>query len=144
MRSAIDIGRSSRGAKAAKAAKGPLTAFRAAAKKVERMIAELEAGGDYRASYDALPTFRAINKLEDRANKPEIRGDDAIREEAWAIVKELRQRTRDAEPIGRAAIQRARDSELGAIKQREADRVLSLSPADRQYQKELSLLRGSR
>ena len=52
-----------------------LKTFASAAKKIEKMIASLEAGGDpdRAALKEAHAVSMAINKLDDRTNKPEIR-----------------------------------------------------------------------
>src|SRR5580658_4222538 len=84
-------------------ARDPMTAFKAAARKIGTAIAHLEQGGDIASTSwtrEVATVFNTINKLDDRANRPEIRGDDKLREEAWEIVRGFRERTRAAEPIG--------------------------------------------
>jgi hypothetical protein len=135
-------------------AKSPMDAFRAAARKIEKQIAWLAAGGsagagnlEGRFSEDSSSVFKAINRLDDRASKPEIRGDDAVRDEAYGIVTALRQRARDAEPVGFEASQAARMGEISRIKEAERDRraeEYARDPAGAQYRHELELLRGKR
>jgi hypothetical protein len=103
--------------------KSPAEAFRAAARKVERAIAHLAAGGSVAAGdmsahfhEDARKVSDAINRLDDRTNKPEIRGDDAVREEAWAVVSDLRKRKIAADAAGFEAAQAARTAEIDRIR----------------------------
>lgn len=128
-------------------ARDPMSAFRTAARKIEKAIAALEAGGDINArwSEENHAVAVAINRLEDRANKPEIRGDDRLREEAWAIASSLRQRRQAAEESGWQARQGLVSAEMRGIKERERERIANMSPSERalyNYQQELKLTRG--
>lgn len=127
----------------ARAAGGPMGNFRTAARKVERMIEELRVGGGdlnepfHDASYRVA---QAINKLEDRCTKPEIRGDDALRDEAWATCSRLRAAKREADEIGLKARQDRRSQEIAKIRERERERFDNMSPREREayyYQQEL-------
>ena len=125
--------------------KDPRAAFRAAARKVERMIADVEAGRTS-SMRDELPMFEALNKLETRAYKDwRAHGDDAIRAQEEAIVSWLRARAREASNVtGPAARQRRFAAERTSIRERERDRLAAMDPAARAYEKELALLRGGR
>jgi hypothetical protein len=118
--------------------------FRAAARKIERMIADVAKGGDINQSFDktTAPVWKAINKLDDRTSKPEIRGDDAIREEAWGIVSALRVKMREAQEVGFEATQAARRGAIQGITDKARERRAAMDPALRQYEDELKLLRG--
>ena len=123
---------------------GPLATFKTAARKIEKMIDELATGGG-ELHHPALAVFQAINKLEDRTNKPEIRGDDVIRGEAWAIVSDLRNRTRLAEEAGREARKAIRSGQIAAIGEQVLEERAAMTPGERalwNYQQELKLMRG--
>lgn len=127
------------------AVKGPLAAFHTAARKVERMIADFAEGGDLDTPIGTigLKISEAINRLDDRTSKPEIRGDDALREEAWAVVRALRAKKQAAEEAAYGARQRRRGEEIAGIRERERAERAAMDPAFRQYQDELKL-RGGR
>jgi len=122
-------------------------AYRAQARKIERAIATLAAGGDdttRQHSADARIVFDMINKLGERANKPEIRGDDTLREEAWAIETDLRKHARAADEAGFHARQSLRQGEISALKTAERERITNMSPFEREtynYQQDLKLRR---
>jgi hypothetical protein len=124
-------------------AKGPMASFRTAARKVEKMIADFAAGGNK----NETGIINAINKLDDRTNKAEIRGDDAIRAEAWATVSAVRAQWIAAQDTGRSARSAMYHAETAALKDKERERIANMSPGERatwQYQQELKLLRGGR
>jgi hypothetical protein len=124
-------------------AKDPMAAFRTAARKIERAIVTLADGG----VRDSRPVFAAINRLGDRSNKPEIRGDDVLRTEAWAIESDLRKRASAAQEAGVLARQALRREEIAAITAAERERIANMSPSERAthaYQQELKIMRGSR
>jgi len=114
----------------------PMPKFRAAARKIERSIARYAEGGD-REEREALS--RAINRLDDRTNKPEIRGVEAYREEA---VKKLRASLEPAEEAAHKARQAGRLRENEALEEKERARRAAMDPALRAYQDELLLMRG--
>jgi hypothetical protein len=121
---------------------GPI---RTAARKIERMIADVEAGHT-EGSADDAKVFNAINKLEDRVYKNwRASGDDAVRAEEDALVSSLRTRMRAAVPTGFEARQARRHGEIRAITERERDRIANMTPSQRahyQYEQELKLTRG--
>lgn len=129
-------------------AKGPMDNFRTAARKIEKMIVEFKrTGGDTTEPF--LASLRrlhdAANKLYDRLGKPEIRGEPTLSEEAWSTVTRLKQEIRDAEPIAFQARQGKYHGEINALKEREHERIASMSPHERatyNYQQELKLTRG--
>lgn len=127
------------------AAKGPLAAFYTAARKVERMIADLAEGGDLDAdlSSQSLKVSEAINRLDDRTSKPEIRGDEALREEAWKVVRRLREAKNAAVDQASVARHRRRNEQIAGIRERERAARDAMDPALRQYMDELKL-RGGR
>jgi len=124
-----------------------MQAFHTAARKIERMITDIASGGAINQSfYDQVGVvWKAINKLDDRTNKVEIRADETLRDEAWAKVKELRAKMREAEEAGFHASQAARRGEVQSIKDRERDRIANMNPSERalyNYQQELKIMRG--
>lgn len=119
-----------------------MKAFRTAAKKVEKQIAEVAAGaganGDAREVERAV--WDAINRLEDRTSKPEIRGDEVLREEAWATTKRLREEMRTAAEVGFTARQNIRHGQIQGIRDAERERIENMTPHERatyNYQQEL-------
>ena len=122
-----------------------MASYRTAARKIERAIDEFRATG---GEYETFTTInRQIIKLEDRANKPEIRGDVEAREEAWAITKALRERNRAAEGPAAEARQAARHREIADIKEREREERAAFdkkNPGLRQYldERKLAASRG--
>jgi hypothetical protein len=123
---------------------GPMTSFRAAARKIEKMIAEVEAGQTDTGS-DDTKVFNAINRLEDKAYKDWRKsGDDEAKKESESIAKALRERMRSAVDIGFQARQARRSGEIKAIKEAEFDRIANMTYDQRalyQYQQELKLRR---
>jgi hypothetical protein len=121
-----------------------LKTFASAAKKIEKMIASLEAGGDpdEQLSKEAYAVSMAINKLDDRTNKAEIRGDDVLREQAWSVVKALRVRKQAAEDLGLEAKRGLRQRQVDALRDKERARIEGMSHGQRMvhdYQRELDL-----
>jgi hypothetical protein len=126
-------------------AKSPeLKGFAAAARKIEKMIVNLEAGGDphEQVSKEAYAVSMAINRLDDRTSKPEIRGNDALREQAWAVVSALRARRTTAEAVGFEAKKSLRQREIDGLRDKERARIEGMSHGQRMvhdYQRELDL-----
>lgn len=106
--------------------------FRTAARRIEKQIAQVAAG-----ELDEMAAFNAIDRLEDRANKADIRGDDVARTEAWAIADGLRARTREARELGGSARQARWAAETRAIKDAQREERAAMDPALRAYQDEL-------
>ena len=122
------------------------SAFTTAARKVERLIADIEAG---HTEHDAdSRAFTAINKLEDRAYADwRKHGEDARREAEYATAKALRERMRAAVDIGYEARRARRSREIAEITAKERERLSNMTPSERalhQYQQELKLTRGGR
>ena len=117
------------------------SALKAAVRKIERMIADVEAGRTETSSDDAN-VFRAINKLEDRVYQDWRKTDDVgAREEGYAIVQSLKTRMRAAVVIGFEARQSRRSNEIRGIREKELERREKLSPEQRQYEDELKRMR---
>ena len=125
-------------------AAGPI---RTSVRKIEHMIADVEAGAT-EGSQDDAKVFAAINKLEDRVYKNwREHGDDARREAEDAEVKSLRERMRAAVDVGFNARQARRHGEIRAIREGERERIANMTPSQREtynYQQELKLTRGGR
>lgn len=123
------------------------SAFQTSMRKIERMIAEVEAGNTDGRSDDTR-IFTAINRLEDRAYKSwREHGDDARREAEYAALRPLRERMRAAVDIGYAARQARRAGEIRASREGERERLANMTPSERglyNYQQELKLTRGGR
>ena len=130
-------------------AKDPMKAFWTAAKKVEKSIAEVAAGAGADGGYQELEAavWKAINRLDDRTAAPEIRGDDAIREKAWAEVSRLREAMRAASETGREARIAIRNGQIRDLRAADAQRIENMSPREREtyyYQQELAKDRARR
>jgi hypothetical protein len=95
---------------AAEAAKAMRT-FRSAAKRVGKLLDQVAAGDKDLE----LKTISALNSLDSKALKPEIRGYAAAREEADNIISGLRRRFGPACEAGAAARQAARDVEIARL-----------------------------
>jgi len=88
--------------------------FDASARKIQRQIAKLAAGEI--EGTDERKISAAINRLDDQANKPEIRGESHLRDYADAVIRDLRGKKAQASEAGYQARQerRAKESfELG-------------------------------
>jgi DNA repair protein RadC len=96
--------------------------FRAAARKVARMLEQTAAG-----ERNETQVFAALESLLARANKPEIRGDDPSREAAYAELDRLQRSVAPAIEAGRASRERER------ARPREPERPLT------GYEKELAV-----
>jgi hypothetical protein len=130
-------------------AKSPeMKPFVSGAKRIEKMISAIEAGGDITGDWskENYAVMQAINKLDSKSNKAEIRGDESLREQADALVSSLRARRRQAEEVGFEARQSLRHAEIRGLREKEYDRIANMTPSQRityNYQQELKL-RGSR
>ena len=124
-----------------------MKAYRTAARKIERMIADVESGNT-EGSADDVKVFDAINRLEDRVYKSwREHGDDARRESEYAEVKLLREKMRAAADAGYHARQSRRYAEIRASREGEHARIANMTPSERalyNYQQELKLMRGGR
>jgi hypothetical protein len=122
-----------------------MAAFRTAARKIERMIAAVEAGGDLSVSLHkaVMPVFAAIDRLELRVfgARRNIYLPEEAHAEAESIINTLRTRARASDEIGAVARQTARALEDRQSKEREYERRAVLSPAQREYEDELKLMR---
>ncbi len=121
--------------------------FVSGAKRIEKAIAAVEAGGDINGDWskENYAIMQAINKLDEKSNEPEIRGDDVLREQANALVTSLRARRRQAEEVGFEARQSLRQREIDSLRTAERDRILDMIPFEREtynYQQELKLRRS--
>ena len=105
--------------------------FLTAARKVERLIADLTAGSETEREINA-----SIERLYDRANKPEIRGDETVRDRCYARIDALRTACRDARDAGYRARMAAREAQLRQLKSEE--------PRLTGYEKELRLMQYGR
>lgn len=107
-------------------------AFEAAAAKIDKMIVELAGGGG-----DENELSRAIERLQDRISKPEIRGrgDRAV---FFDRVGELREARAEAREIGRLARQAQYEIEARALRQAER----AARPVAGTYEHELALMRS--
>lgn len=109
-------------------------AFEKAAAKIDKMIVALAEGAGDEAALGV-----AIERLDDRASKPEIRGR-VDRELFFDRVSEIRRARTDAREIGRAARQAQREIEARTLRQAERE----ARPVPGTYLHELALLRGPR
>lgn len=116
-----------------------MKAFHIAARKVAGMIAKA-AHGEYESHDEKMKLFAAINKLDDRANKAEIRGDDNAREKAWAEVSHLRASVRPALDEGERVRREYREGESARIKEEMRQEWANLDP----YQRELRMRAAKR
>jgi len=116
-----------------------MKAFHLAARKVAGMIAKA-AHGEYDSREAEQKVYKAVNNLDDRANKPEIRGDDNAREKAWAEAAHLRASVRPALDEGMRVRHESRGEEIDRheLEKRMAWNKLS------SYEKELRLMRSGR
>jgi hypothetical protein len=108
-------------------------AFESAAAKIEVSIAELAEGGD---DAEAMAIARAIDKLSDRANRPEIRGRGDL-DLFWARIKELRDARIKASEDAYKARQEARYAEIARLRQAARD----AQPIPGSYEHELAVMR---
>jgi hypothetical protein len=109
-------------------AKSPeMKPFVSGAKRIEKMISAIEAGGDITGDWskENYAVMQAINKLDSKSNKAEIRGDESLREQADALVSSLRARRRQAEEVGFEARQSLRHAEIRGLREKEYTRVQS-------------------
>ncbi len=114
------------------AATSETKAFEAAAAKIDKMIVLLAEGAENESEL-----FRAIERLDDRTSKPEIRGR-SDREVFFDRVSELRRARMDAREEGRMARQAQREIEARSLRQ--AERAARPMPGT--YEHEMALLRG--
>lgn len=111
-------------------------AFESAAAKIEMMIADLAAGGD---QDDQLAVYRAIDRLDDRASKPEIRG----RTDRDVFFERASYLRRSVSPAAEQGYQNRRaQREIEAKALRQAERAALPEPGS--YLHELTLMRGGR
>jgi hypothetical protein len=119
-----------------------------AARRIGKMIDAHNAGDDIDNYAEAEHRiFVAINRLEDRRNKADIRGDDVLRNEADLVIHALRERARASVETSFEARRKIRNAEIAAIQERERDRIDLMSPREREtynYQQELKISRGGR
>ena len=92
--------------------------FVAAHRKIERMILEHAKGEEHE---NQMKIFKAINRLEDSTNGPELRGSPE-NEGRWEACKALRVATRAAEEAAYAARQAGRSAEIARLKFEHANR----------------------
>ena len=123
-----------------------IDSFRRAAQNTRRAISTLALGGDLAGDFskEKLAVARMIDKLEDRSNKPEIRGDDALRAEAWDTTRRLRAEMIEAYEVGQDARIAARYAQLAEMKEADRARIASMTPFEREtynYQQSLKARR---
>jgi hypothetical protein len=110
-----------------------MKAFRTAAANVAKQIEQLAQGNG-----DTRDVYRAIDRLDARANRPEIRGNAAESEACYALACELRRSAATAAERG-AAVRRDRREfqmdRLSAREERPRDAALVA------YERELKLAR---
>lgn len=93
-----------------------MKAFEAAARKLDRAILQIASGEEgVKFPFEAL---------QNRRNKPEIRGDDAARAAADARISDIRARWIEAKELGRVARSEARHAESRKIQSDLRDREL--------------------
>jgi len=114
------------------------TAARMTRRKIERLALGTDTDpADYKALEKGIA--RQIDGLYRRANQPEIRGDEAARERAHALLSAVASEFHSAAsewgPAARAA---KRSDEIGLMKRLEGERR-ARDPALSQYQKELAV-----
>jgi hypothetical protein len=112
----------------------------AAAKRVSKLIAEVEQG-DESVHHKAAS---ARHKLDDMAFKTM---PAPVRDAYYEVGKALGQRLQESSELGRQARQAARTKEMADSRQREADRLANMTYDQRahwQYEQELKLLKGGR
>lgn len=109
-----------------------LRGFEAAARKLDRELVAIEQGDDQKET----AFRRGLERLHDRRNKPEIRGNDTAREACDARIDELRARLTAAIEIGRIARSAARDEEIRNLR----DEAREAEHARGGFAKELILL----
>ena len=116
----------------------PIVAFMQQARKIEKMIAAIASG---ETEHEDIPKVsKAINALDDKTNKPEIRGDEEIRTKAWEVISRLRRMKAEAEETGFHARRARRDAEIAGITEKERERKANMTPREREtynYQQEL-------
>lgn len=119
-------------------------AFDTAAKKVQKAIAAIAAGDD--ATEKKL--FQVLSSLEDRALKPEIRGNRDAYDKCHKVISTLRKSVNPATEAGRAARSAERDRQrLALVAAEQEERRVNHSHRDvafRQYENELAINRGRR
>lgn len=115
----------------------------AAAKKIQKAIAAIAAGGNNAEK----KMFRDLSSLDNRLSKPEIRGDRAAFAKCGKVVSALRKSVEPAIEAGRLARAAERDrsrlASLGAEQEEKRGRS-NADVAARQYEKELAIERGRR
>ncbi len=94
-----------------------MVAFEKAAKAVQTLLRKLAKGELGSEGDGGLKVRKAINKLEDRAYKAEIRGDDAARDAAERILGDLRSAVSPAREACHAARQAHYASEDARLRQ---------------------------
>lgn len=108
--------------------KSEMDRFRVAARKVDKLIDVVADGGssdDHRAVQDEiLAVYRAIDRLYDRANKAEIRGEPALAIDAQGMIDALRVRMTVAKEAGAEARRKRRGEEIARL--RSIDRYADL------------------
>lgn len=92
--------------------------FTAASRKIEKQIEAVRTGDK---SAEVL-VRTAIDRLYDRAFKPEIRGSEPVRERCYAKIEALRASFRDAIELGTASRCSQHRSEIARLKSEESHR----------------------
>jgi hypothetical protein len=115
-----------------------MLAFMKAAKAIEGQIQKLARGELGESARDgARKVFEAINRLDDRAYKPEIRGDAKANDLAYAMSSRLRRDTVVAEERGFEKVRQAREAESTRLRQKIRDEA----PRPGTYEHELAMMR---
>ncbi len=111
-----------------------MKAYRAAAKKADRLLQAMAAG-----EVDDAAVHKALDRLYTLANKAEIRGNAAASDEAEALRAALRARLPVARDAGFAARQARNTAEIARLRTEAHDKRMAMDPVLRAYEDELKL-----
>jgi hypothetical protein len=108
-----------------------MTAFVRAARKVQNAIEEYRSGAGESRS-EGTKIGRMIDRLDDRAVKPEIRGDTVANEIAYNMTRELRAQLRDAHDVAFEARRARREGEIAELDRKKREEWAALDPYERE------------